>query len=141
MDLAIRHGTIASASAVFAADVGVADGQIVQVGGDVPAAAREIDASGKLVLPGGGDIHTQLTSRPDWQPVDDFARGTRAAAAGGVTTVCDFAWQAEGEGLRPALERALADARRSIVDFTFHTVVVDPSAAALAQIPELVADG
>src|SRR5439155_22626420 len=102
MVLGIRYGTISTASRVFTADVGVADGKIVQVGGDVPTAAREIDASGKLVLPGGVDIHTHLTSQPRWQPLDDFAHGTRAAAAGGVTTVCDFAWQAEGEGLRPA---------------------------------------
>jgi dihydropyrimidinase len=141
MDLAVRNGTVVTSAAVFAADVGVDGGRIVQVGGAVPPAARELDAAGKLVLPGCVDIHTHLTSRPALRPLDDFASGSRAAAAGGVTTICDFAWQADGEGLRPAAERALGDARPSIVDYTFHTVVHDPSPQALAEIPDLVADG
>jgi dihydropyrimidinase len=141
MDLAIRGGTVVTASGVFAADIGVAGETIVQVGGAVPVAAREIDAAGKLVLPGCVDIHTHLTSFAGRRPLDDFASGTRAAAAGGVTTVCDFAHQADGEGLRPAVERALTDGKDSLIDFTFHAVLRDPNPQALADIPDLVADG
>ena len=141
MDLAIRHGTIVTPTSQFPADLGVSEGRIVQIGGDMPAADREIDASGLLVLPGCVDIHTHLTSFGGRQPLDDFAHGTRAAAAGGVTTICDFAHQADGEGLRPALDRALADGRHSLIDYTFHTVLRDPNATALAEIPDLVADG
>ena len=141
MDLAIRNGTVVTGSAVFRADIGVEGEKVVQVGGEVPASGREIDAAGKLVLPGCVDIHTHLSSFAGRQPLDDFARGTRAAAAGGVTTICDFAHQADGEGLRPALERALADGRQSIVDYTFHCVLRDPSPQALDDIPGLVTDG
>ena len=141
MDLAIRNGTVGTTAGAFRADVGVDGGMIVQVGGDVPAARREIDAAGKLVLPGCVDIHTHLTSFAGRQPLDDFARGTRAAAAGGVTTICDFAHQADGEGLRPALERALADGKQSLIDYTFHSVLRDPNPEALAEIPDLAADG
>ncbi|MFN8558526.1 MAG: hypothetical protein U0531_14675 [Dehalococcoidia bacterium] len=98
MDLAIRNGHVVTAAGEFDADIGVADERIVQVGEAVPAAAREIDAAGLLVLPGGVDIHTHLTSYPGGHLIDDFTIGTRAAAAGGVTTVCDFALQGEGEG-------------------------------------------
>jgi dihydropyrimidinase len=141
LDLAVRNGTVVTSSTMFRADVGVDGGRIVQVGATVPAAARELDAAGMLVLPGAVDIHTHLTSQPTWRPLDDFTSGTRAAAAGGVTTICDFAWQAAGEGLRPAIARALADARPAIIDYTFHTVVLDPSPQALAELPDLVADG
>ena len=53
LDLAIRGGTVATASDTFRADVGVRDGRIVAVAEVVEGAAREIDASGLLVLPGG----------------------------------------------------------------------------------------
>ena len=141
MDLAIRNGTVVTASGTFPADIGVEGGRIVQVGGEVPAAGREIDAAGMLLLPGCVDIHTHLSSFAGRQPLDDFPNGTRAAAAGGVTTICDFAHQADGEGLRPALDRALADGRGSIVDFTFHSILRDPNPQALADIPDLASGG
>lgn len=141
MDLAIRNGTVVTPAGTFRADIGVAGERIVQVGGEVPAAGREIDASGLLVLPGCVDIHTHLTSFAGRQPLDDFEHGTRAAAAGGVTTICDFAHQADGEGLRPALDRAMADGKRSIIDYTFHSILRDPNPQALADIPDLAAAG
>lgn len=141
MDLAIRGGTVVTASGSFAADVGIVGERVARVGGDVPPASREIDARGKLVLPGCVDIHTHLTSHGSWRPLDDFDHGTRAAVAGGVTTVATFAYQADGEGLRPAVERALAEAAGSRVDFTFHVVLSDPGPRALADIAPLAAEG
>lgn len=141
MDMAIRNGTVVTVSGNFRADVGVDGGRIVQVGGAVPDAAREIDAAGMLVLPGCVDIHTHLSSFAGRQPLDDFEHGTRAAAAGGVTTICDFAHQADGEGLRPALDRAMADGKRSIIDYTFHSILRDPNDQALGDIPDLASGG
>ncbi|GAB4337946.1 MAG: dihydropyrimidinase [Dehalococcoidia bacterium] len=141
MQLALRNGTVVTPDATFRADLGIDGGVIVQVGGEVPPAATEVDATGKLVLPGGVDIHTHLASFGSDLTVDDFESGSRAAAAGGVTTVCDFAYQRDGEGLGPALERAHADARRSIVDYSFHVVLRDPSSAATAEIPGLADEG
>jgi dihydropyrimidinase len=60
LDLAIRGGTVATASDTFRADVGVRDGRIVAVAEAVEGAAREIDASGLLVLPGGIDSHVHI---------------------------------------------------------------------------------
>lgn len=142
LDLAIRGGTVVTPDASDIANVGVADGWIAAVTtGEVGAAKREIDATGMLVLPGCVDLHAHLASEPGWRPLDDFASGSRAAAAGGVTTVCAFAGQQEGEGLWPAIERAQADAAVSIVDYAYHVIVVDPSDAALRDVPELVAAG
>src|SRR5215218_8190811 len=74
-DLAIRGGTIATAADVFRADIGVRDGRIVTVADRVESAARIIDASGLLVLPGGIDshIHVSQPSGPGIVMADDFA--------------------------------------------------------------------
>jgi len=92
------------------------------------------------VLPGCVDLHTHLASTPTWTPLDDFAHGSRAAVAGGVTTVVSMVYQEDGS-LRAGLERGLRDATRSIADFSFHVVVTDPSDAARDEIKDLVAQG
>ena len=120
------------------ADVGVQDGRITAIG-DVARAQRELDASRKLVLPGCVDLHTHLASTPTFTPLDDFEHGTRAAIAGGVTTVCSMVYQ-EGT-LRAGIERGLRDAKRSLADFAFHIVATDPSDAAIGELPALARDG
>ena len=120
------------------ADVGVRDGRIATIG-DVPRAARDIDATGALVLPGCVDLHTHLASTPTVTPLDDFAHGTRAAIAGGVTTVCSMVYQ-EGT-LRAGIERGLRDAAMSLADYAFHVVVTDPSDAVIGELPSLARDG
>jgi len=121
------------------ADVGITDGRISAVG-DVGGSDREIDARELLVLPGCIDLHTHLASTPTWTPLDGFASGTRAAIAGGVTTVVSMVYQEDGS-LRRGVERALRDAAPAIADYAFHIVVVDPSDGAMAELPGLVRDG
>jgi dihydropyrimidinase len=106
----------------------------------VGPAARAIDARGKLVLPGCVDLHTHLASTPTFAPLDDFEHGTRAAIAGGVTTVVSMVYQEDGS-LRRGIERGMRDAERSLADFAFHVVVTDPSDAARAEIRALVREG
>src|SRR5437899_132940 len=137
MELVVRGGTVVTAGGTMRADVGVQDGRIVAIG-DVPHAAREIDATGTLVLPGCVDLHTHLASTPTFTPLDDFEHGTRAAIAGGVTTVCSMVYQ-EGT-LRSGVERGLRDAAMSFADFAFHIVVTDPSDA-IAALAEAKARG
>ena len=104
-DLVVRGGTVVTAGGTGLADVGVAGGKIVQLGGSLRG-RREIDASGALVLPGGIDMHVHLTPGgppepgvPGW--ADDFHSGSRAAIAGGVTTVGNMTFAPWGdEGVR-----------------------------------------
>ena len=95
LDLAIRGGTVVTAADIFRADIGVQAGRIVTVSDAVEGAAREIDASGLLVLPGGIDSHVHIAqpAGPDIVMADDFASATAAAAAGGNTCVMPFAMQ------------------------------------------------
>jgi dihydropyrimidinase len=138
IDLAIRGGRVVTRSGTTRADVGVQDGRIAAIG-EVGRAERELDATGKLVLPGCVDLHTHLASTPAFTPLDDFEHGTRAAIAGGVTTVCSMVYQ-DGT-LRAGIERGLRDAQRSLVDFAFHVVVTDPNDAAIAELPSLAREG
>lgn len=135
LDIAVRGGTLVSATAEARADVGITGERIAQVGA-VGRARIDIDAGGKLVLPGVVDLHTHLG-----QGIETMASGTRDAAAGGVTTVLAFAQQAAGESLLVAAQRAVDASAGALVDFAFHVVVTDPRAEAIAELPELVRQG
>src|ERR1700754_2712374 len=104
-DLAIRGGTVVTASDTFRADVGVRGGRIVAVADQVTGAARTIDASGLLVMPGGIDSHVHLAQPAFGGPkmADDFVSGTRSAIAGGNTTVLPFALQPRKASLRTSV--------------------------------------
>ncbi len=145
-DLVIKGGTVVTSGSLAVCDIGVRDGAIAQIGGDLDG-ARVLDARGKCVFPGGVDIHVHLTSPVDPAPgvevrPDDFYTGSLAAIAGGVTTVGNMTFQRKGEGLRHALERDLDSARRlAAVDYILHPVLTDPVEEALRQIPDLAAAG
>ena len=69
-------------------DVLIEDGRIKEVGLDLTDADAEvIDAQGKMVCPGFIDMHVHLRE-PGYEYKEDIASGTRAAAAGGFTTIC-----------------------------------------------------
>ncbi len=144
-DLAIRGGTLVTATDTLRADLGIRDGRIAAVAERITDAARTLDASGLLVLPGGIDSHVHIAqaSGPGIVMADDFASATRAAAAGGNTCVMPFALQPRGASLREATHayRALAEGQCHI-DVAIHLIVSDPTPAVLGQeLPALIAEG
>lgn len=145
LDLVIRGGTIVTAAETARADVGVRDGKIAVLGQNLGQGAKEIDATGLLVLPGGIDSHVHLAQPAFGGPAmaDGFETGTRSAIAGGNTTVLPFALQGRGESLRKAVEDYHKEADgQSYCDYGFHMIVANPSPAALGQdLPALVASG
>lgn len=144
-DTIIRGGTIATAADTFACDIGIRDGLIAALGRDLGPAQVVIDATDRLVLPGGIDSHVHF-AQPSGEGVvmaDGFASGTRSAAFGGNTTVLPFCLQEKGQSLRSALRNyhALADGE-CYVDVSFHLIVSDPTEQVLGQeLPALVQDG
>ena len=149
MDLVIRGGTVVTVGETYVADVGVEGERVAQIGGEM-SAPREIDASGKLLVPGGVDMHVHLQlaeAVPEGAPPrmsDDFYWGTAGAAAGGITTVGSMTTRQQGAraGLLSMLEHAEADAlQNSLIDFTLHPVIDDPSPEIVAEIPSLIDSG
>jgi len=145
-DLVVRGGTVATAGGASECDLGIGGGRITQIGGS-PRGRREIDATGALVLPGGVDMHVHLTSPVPAEPgvpawVDDFASGSAAAIAGGVTTIGNMTVPGDGQSPREALARDLAAARGTAsVDYVLHPVMGVPTPATMADLPLLAAEG
>ncbi|HMF39447.1 MAG TPA: amidohydrolase family protein [Polyangia bacterium] len=152
LDLVLRGGTVVTAEGQQPADVGVRDGRVAVIrdrgGGDpaLPAGRREIDATGRLLLPGGIDPHVHLHTEgvdpgePIW--VDDYASGSEAALAGGVTSLGNMSFILPWESIadRVAAERSVVE-RTAIADVFFHTIVLSPTAALVEEVPSAVRGG
>jgi dihydropyrimidinase len=110
------------------------------------AGTRELDATGKLLLPGGIDAHVHLSTPPGpregprW--VDDFTSGSAAALAGGITTLGNMTFLAPGETPLAGLAREAATARaQTICDLFLHPVLGAITPEVLAEIPALLDAG
>lgn len=145
LELVVRRARIATATDLFEADIGVRAGRVVALARGLPAAAREIDARGRLVTPGGVDGHCHLDQPmpPPMKMGDDFESGTRSAACGGTTTLIPFAAQQKGHSLRAAVEDYHRRASgKAAIDYAFHLIVTDPTPQVLREeLPGLIAEG
>jgi dihydroorotase len=88
-DLLVRGGTVVSSDGLNRADIAIADGTIKAIAaqGEALAAATEIDAANKFILPGLVDAHVHIPGYLLRHRLDDFGSATEAAALGGVTTI------------------------------------------------------
>jgi dihydropyrimidinase len=144
-DLVIRNGRVATASDVFDADVAIAAETVAAIGRGLAAGRREIDARGKLVLPGGVDSHAHIEqlSAAGIVNADTFETATTSAAFGGTTTVIPFAAQHVGMALPQVVADYHALAKKgAVIDYAFHMIIADPTPETLRNhIPELVRQG
>lgn len=136
-DLLVKSGTVVTETESRRADVGIKDGKIIAIAPVLDGAAAEvIDATDRLVLPGGIDSHVHL-SQPSGDGIvmaDDFESGTRSALFGGNTTILPFCLQERDGDLRSALTwyHGLAE-NQLYTDVAFHLIVANPSASVLGQ--------
>jgi dihydropyrimidinase len=143
-DLVIRGGTVATAADTFKADIGVTDGRIAALG--VGLDGRDvIDATGKLVLPGGIEAHCHIAqeSATGGMTSDDYRSGSVSAAFGGNSCFVPFAAQHRGMGVTETLD--LYDSRatgQSVIDWSYHLIVADPTETVLRdELPAAFARG
>jgi dihydropyrimidinase len=141
-DTLVRGGTVFTATDTFVADIGITDGKIAALGEDLASTngAKVIEAGGKYVLPGGIDVHVHL-ELPFCGTVsaDDFTTGTKAAAAGGVTTVIDFATQDAEKGLMEGIRNRMAAADPKVcVDYALHSIITKWNDEIAAEVPEVI---
>jgi dihydropyrimidinase len=128
METLIRNGRIVTAIDDYKADVLIEDGTISIIGAKLDMEAdRVIDASGKLVIPGGIDPHTHMELPfGGTQASDDFRTGTIAAAHGGTTTIIDFAVQYKGQSLIEAVDNWHQKAEgKTAIDYGFHLITTE----------------
>jgi len=144
-DLTIRNGTVVNADGRMRVDVGVRDGLIHTLAPGLPAGARDIDATGHWVLPGGIDshCHVEQISSNGVMTADDFDSATVAAAFGGNTTIIPFAAQHRGMALPKVVSDYHACAGpKAVIDYSFHLIVSDPTPQALHHdLPDLIRKG
>jgi dihydropyrimidinase len=130
-DTIIINGTVVSPDGQEQVDVAIRGETIAAVGRGLASSgangAAVIDAAGKLVIPGGLDVHVHL-ELPFCGTVssDDWRSGTRAAARGGVTTVIDFAIPYGEQTLEDAFNNWMSKAKaKACVDYCFHIAITN----------------
>jgi len=144
MKTLIRNGQIVTAVDNYSADVFVLDGRVEAIARESGIEAdRVIDATGKLVIPGGIDPHTHMELPfGGTYSSDDFRTGTIAAAHGGTTTIIDFAVQQHGESLIQAVDNWHKKAEgKTAIDYGFHLIATDLPDERLPEMKRLISEG
>lgn len=120
LDLVIKNVKAVSSTHIKEVDVGVSYGKIVKIGKISGKAKREIDGSGKFLLPGVIDSHVHFRD-PGFPEKGDFTSESMAAVAGGVTTVLDM------PNTKPPIvtvesleEKRKIASKKSLVNFGFY---------------------
>src|SRR5437879_2558277 len=150
LDLVIRGGEVVTPQGVGAGDVAVQGERIVAVG--LPAerweAGRVIDATGKIVVPGGVEPHTHLAHFISMHPEENLhtlgpEEDTRGMVFGGTTTHVDFCFVRPGTDIQQAIEsRAARWKGNSYADYSFHVALQGQlPLRVFDQIPEAIQGG
>jgi allantoinase len=134
-DLTVRGGVLVTGEGLRSATVAVRDGRIAALlpPDEGAIAAQEIDAAGLHILPGIIDTHVH-TRHPGVAEREDFASGTRAAAAGGITTLLEMPISKVPSNSRDGVRRRLAAMQPSAyVDFGLYGGAGEQNVEAVAE--------
>jgi len=138
----IKNGTLVTAEKTFKSDILIEDEEISRIAPDLEAdSAQVIDASGKLIMPGGIDPHVHL-DLPMFGTVssDDHYTGHKAAAFGGTTTVMDFV-VLEDKGFDYSVDIWMKMAEKAAIDYSFHMNLTQFNEKIAKEIPSLMKMG
>jgi dihydropyrimidinase len=138
----IKNGTLVTASETFEADILIEGETITQIGQNLQHPNADIiDATGKLIMPGGVDPHVHL-DLPMFNTVssDDHYTGHKAAAFGGTTTVMDFV-VLENEGFEHSVDMWMKKAEKAAIDYSFHMNLTQFNEKIAKEIPSLMKMG
>ncbi len=145
----IRNGLIVTDVKQYKADIRIRGGKIIEIGSDLPKTEKteeDINAEGLSILPGGIDPHVHL-SLPDYVPeeyrwADDYESGSKAALAGGITTLGIISVPEINETPLGTLKRETKAAQQqTIADIMIHPVLQSPTEKNLRDFPKLVKNG
>ncbi|MFL6466601.1 MAG: amidohydrolase family protein, partial [Pyrinomonadaceae bacterium] len=128
MKTLIKSGRIVTAVDDYTADILIEGETVSTIGKSIDIEPDKIiDATGRLVIPGGIDPHTHMELPfGGTSSSDDFFTGTRAAAFGGTTTIIDFAVQTKGESMISGVDTWHKKAEgKCAIDYGFHLITTD----------------
>lgn len=144
MGLILQGGTIVTDLKTYESDVKIVDGKIVEIGLDLSAEGDEIvPIKGCYLVPGGIDTHTHFDlDVGSTITADNFETGTKAAIAGGTTTVLDFATQSKGCSLNDGLLEWHEKAKeKCYCDYGFHMAITDWNDNTSKEMEDMVKEG
>ena len=144
MSLILKGGKIVSDKITYFSDIKKKKKKIVEIGENLESKDCEIvDVSGSYIIPGGIDTHTHFDLDTGTTiTADDFISGTKAAIAGGTTTILDFATQSKGKSLKAGLEEWHHKARnKAYCDYGFHMAITDWSDSVCDEMDEMIKQG
>lgn len=137
----IKNGWVVTAAEKFRADVYIENGVIHSIGADLHVTAdRILDATDRLVFPGGIDPHVHLDMPfMGTSSSDDYTTGTRAALFGGTTMVIDFILQTQGDTLYNALRTWQKKSEgKAVGDYSYHMAVTDFNDDVAREVEEMI---
>ncbi len=144
MKTAVINGKVVTETSVIRATLVLENGKIQAILAPESAlepGCRIIDAAGQYVVPGGVDGHVHFGGFGDIPIADDFYTGSRAALAGGTTTVVDFCEPVEGEDPLLCIARRKEAGRDTAVDYTLHFTFTEGYRKEIPLIPQILAEG
>ncbi|MBI2859022.1 MAG: amidohydrolase family protein [Chloroflexi bacterium] len=148
LDLIIKSDRVVTPADVGEYEVGIKGERIVSV--TIPGALNEpgrrvVDASGKIVVPGGIETHAHVAQKSRHDPnaiIQKSPGASRAAAFGGTTTILDFAVASPCDPLTAVADKQKEWSGQTYIDYSFHcNLVGSPPVSHLDQIPEVIAQG
>jgi|SRR5690554_539508 len=141
MGVVLRGGKIVTENSIIEADILFEGERIKKIGCNL-IGEEIIDVSGCLILPGAIDPHTHFDLEvANTKTADDFESGTRAAIAGGTTSIIDYATQNKGETLKEALKYQYIKAKNCYCDFGFHMGITDWNKFVSLEMEEMIKEG
>jgi allantoinase len=140
VDLVVKNAKLLLESGLTRGGLGIDAGRICSIATDehLPDASTVIDAEGKIIIPGLIDGHAHLHD-PTMLSHEDFTTGSRAAAAGGVTTVIDMPLTNRVDSPKAVEEKISQGESMSVVDFSFYAGMLNSDN--YTMIPAMVEKG
>ncbi len=138
--LFVKNAKIVCPNEIIAGHVLIEDGKIAQIGDiEIPTGCEIIDAENNYLLPGGIDAHVHFDLKtPKGKTADDFESGSKAAIAGGTTSIIDFITPSRESKLQEAFEERLEQAKNTYTDFSFHQSITSWDDSTAQQMEDAV---